>query len=171
MRRSSWILLIFAGSLLFITSLVYSITYAEQAPPMSLAEAARIVETGRKAVERGDLNGFFALFADNAMILGRTRADAREEIAKSISELRGNFSLSIRNLEVRPEGRSAQLTFTMDIGQKDDRMDVVYYPDVRMRARVEKLRVKRWWGLFESEQWLVTDLESDPPIQPKAEAP
>jgi len=88
-----------------------------------------------------------------------------------MSELRGSFSLTIRNLAVKSEGRSTQLTFTMDVGQKDDRMEVVYYPDLRMRAQVEKVRIPRWWGLFEVERWKVTELESDPPILPKRDAP
>ena len=171
MRRSSWIVLLTAGILLLITTVLYSLTYAERAPAMSQAVAAQLVDTGRRAVERNDLNTFFNLFTEDAKVLGRSREDARAEIGKAMTELRGNFTLNIRNLEVRPEGRSAQLTFTMDVGQKDERMDVVYYPDLLMRARLEKVRFPRWWGLFESERWMVTELESDPAILPKPDAP
>ncbi len=171
MRRSSWIILLSAGTLLVIATVLYSLTYAERAPAMSQAVAAELLETGRRAVERSDVNALFDLFTEDATVLGRTRADARAEIAKAMSEMRGDFSISIRNLEVRPEGRSAQVTFTMDVGQKDDRMDVVYYPDLRVRARIAKIRIPRWWGLFEAEKWQITELESDPPILPKPERP
>ena len=171
MRRSSWIILLTAGSLLVIATVLYSLTYSERAPAMSQAVATELAEAGRRAVERGDVNALFDLFTKDATVLGRTRADAYVEIAKAMSEMRGNFSINIRNLEVRREGRSAQATFTMDVGQKDDRMDVVYYPDLRMRARIAKIRTPRWWGLFEAESWKVTEIESDPPILPKADPP
>jgi len=72
-RRSSWIILFSAAILLLITTVLYSLTYAERAPGMSSAVAEEMVTSGRKAIERSDLNSFFDLFTEDAMVLGRPR--------------------------------------------------------------------------------------------------
>ena len=167
MRRSSWVVLVLAGIFLLISMTLYTLTFSQEAGRMTRGKAEELVERGRQAVERKDIGGLLALFSRDASILGRTPSNFREVLAKTFAELKGDFRVSVRDIEVRPEGNSASITFVTDIGQKDEKMDVVYFPSVHMRATVRKARAPRWLGLFEAEVWQVTELTSDPPILPK----
>ena len=168
MRRSSWIVLSLAVLFLMVATLLYTLSFADRAPLLDARSGAAMVEKGRRAAERGDTNALLSMFTDDALILGRKRSDFREVFEKSLAEIHGNFSINIRNVEVHPEGRTGEIAFIMDVGQKDATMDAIYFPHLQMRAKVERVRVRRWWGLFEAEEWKAAELTSDPPIIPRA---
>jgi ketosteroid isomerase-like protein len=144
--------------------MLYSLALSHKAPAMSPEVAGDLVRRGRAAVERSDSGSFMDLLAPDATIFDRSPEEFEKELDKAFSELRGHFSIDTRNLQVRPEGRTALITFTMDVGQKDGRMNAVYFPGVRVRARVERRKSTRWWGLVEAEEWKVSRLDSDPPL-------
>ena len=134
---------------------------------MSLENARALVARARKAVETKDTDGLLAMFTSDAVIMERNPDEFREIVGKAFGELHGQFSMETRDVRLDFEARAARVTFIMDLGQKDSQKDIVYYPNVQIRARLEKNVSPRWLGLFEVEEWKVKRLDADPPILPK----
>ena len=167
MRRSSWIALVLAVVLLLTAGALYRISSAQPAPPMTRRLGVEMLERGKRAVETSDADALMALFTDDAMILGRRPDDFRKVIEKAFSELKGNFRVETSHVEVETGSANAEIRFVMDLGQRDERMDAVYFPQVRMRAKLVKALTPRWLGLFHVEEWRVIELTSDPQIVPR----
>ena len=167
MRRTSWIVLALAGILMLTAGALYNLSNSEPAPPFTREMGLEIVERGKLAVERSDSGALMALFTDDAMILGRKRSNFRALIDKTFAELTGNFRMEIRDIKVEAGSANAEVRFVVDIGQRDDRMDAIYFPRVRMRAKLVKALIPKWLGLFYEEEWKVIDLTSDPQIVPR----
>lgn len=134
---------------------------------MTPAVAKALVAKAQQAVESKDTNGLLSMFSDDADIMKRNPGEFREIVDTAFSEIQGTFNMDVRAVNLDFAGGGARITFIMDLGQKNARMDAVYFPNTRIIAHLEKARTPRWLGLYEVEEWKVKRLEADPPILPR----
>lgn len=161
MRRSSWMILATAGTLLFISCLFYLRSSTTPLKPMSHTEAVRFIERGRIAFESGDAAGVVALLAPDADFLKRSPEEVRAVLNRTFGEISEPLRVTIRNVQVRQVGRSATITFTMDVSQKLEKTNVLYFPGVQIHLKLRTVRVPRWLGLATQEEWRIVEAEGD----------
>ncbi len=163
MRRSSWVLLGLAGLILVFSVLLYAHAGTYPAPPMNNQTASRIIDKGRAALERRDVDAIMDLMAPTARVLDRRPDELRTLLTRAMEEVQGHLDVTVRNLMARQEQSRAVATFDMDIGQKS--LNAVYYPNLHVRLILDRVPISHWLGLFTTEEWKIAEVTTDPPFE------
>ena len=132
---------------------------------MTDAEAERLIARGRRALERRDGDAILGMMSPEARILGRNMDDLRQILPQSIAEVRGSLTVATRNLRTKQTGVTAEMTFDIDIGQSTKGMSATYFMNHHFTVKLEKRRSTHLLGLYRTEDWLVTEIISDPKIE------
>lgn len=160
MRRSSCALIVLVVLLVVAFVLLIRARDTVAGPPSPGAVQA-ILDQGRTALERHDVDGILRLFTPDAVIMDRSQDQLRQVLAGAMQEL-GPAVLTVKTskLEVAPAGNSAVASFDIDVNEHPSGAEIHYY-HAHFRATLEKVRQVRWLGLFTTEQWKISRLDSD----------
>jgi len=164
MRRSSKVALLVAVLILVAMIVVYLKTLDTVAPPMSLQVAQQLLERGRVALERRDADGIMDLMASNAKILDQNVERMRLILYRTMRELgTSHLTATWKNLNARQQGNNAYVSFDLEVGQDEAGVWASYYrPHINLE--LTKVRVSRWFGLYTTEEWKITRVESSEPL-------
>jgi hypothetical protein len=165
MRRSSCIVLCLALVFLLGAAFFSMRSFSTTAPRMTKAEASRIIDTGRQALERKDSGEIMDLMSPNARIVNRSLGDVQGFIETALRQVKGKLSIVARNIQAHQTGIQADITFDMDVIQKTSKLDAVYFPNLHVTVQLEKRKSDRWLGLFSTEQWKIIQVDTIPVIE------
>ena len=164
MRRSSCIVLCIAFVFLIAATFLYMRSFNSTAPPMTDAEASRIIARGNRSLERKDVRAIVDMMSPDAKILNRSLPEVEEFIRTAVGQVNGHLSVAPRNIHAHPAGAQADFTFDMDVGQKSQKLDAVYFPNIHVTVQLEKRRTTHWLGLVSKEEWKITQVDTVPVI-------
>jgi hypothetical protein len=131
---------------------------------MSAAEAARFIARGKAAVERGDTDAIMDMMSPQAQILGRNTEDMRKILGIALSQIHGHLNVKTRNLHFKQSRSTAELTFDVDIDQDTSGVSATYFLDHHFTVKLERTISAHLLGLYRTEDWLIIELNSSPPI-------
>jgi hypothetical protein len=132
---------------------------------MTQAEAIRFIERGKAALERRDVNAIMNVMSPQARILGMNTDDMRQIITGAVGQVHGHLTPVTKNVAARQTANTAEISFDMDLNQKTPEMDAVYFMNYHFTVRLEKAWSSHLLGLYRTEDWLITSLESNPHIE------
>ncbi len=92
MRRSSSIVLCLAFVFLLSAAYLYLRTFNSTAPPMTDAEAMRIIARGSKSLERKDVGAIVDMMSPDAKILNRSLAEVEGFTRTAVAQVSGHLS-------------------------------------------------------------------------------
>jgi hypothetical protein len=161
MRRSSVVVLIMAGLLLAAMAFLYVRSFDTIAPPMSVQVATDLLNRGKAALERRDVEGIMELTAPDARLLGRSPEQMRTILNQAMAELgREHLTITWSDVSARQTDNTAYVSFNLQVGQKTAGFDATYY-NSRIRLELQKVRIPHWFGLYSTEEWRVSLADSD----------
>lgn len=165
MRRSSCIILALAFACLIVAGAFYLRSSNTSVPQMTNTEAARIIDKGRRALERKDVGEIMGMMAPDAKIVGRSLSEVEGFMDTAMRQVNGHLSVVSRHIEAHQNGNQANIALDMDVIQKTSRMDAVYYPNLHVTVSLERRKADRWLGLIPAEEWKITQVDTAPVIE------
>lgn len=136
-------------------------------PPrrMDRAGAEKLIADGRAAMERRDVDSIMALMSPKAMVFGQDVDGLRKLLQGAVNQVHGKLIFDSRNVQIQQMGDTAELTFDIDLKQNSNEMSAVYFKNHHFTVRLERITTSRLFGLYKTSEWLVTNIESEPPIE------
>jgi len=161
MKRSSKAAISVAAVLLAAICLLVSFGGDSSAGPMTADRARTLIARASDMLTRKDANGIIALMAPNARILNRSPEQMRAILQDALQQMGSHkFTVVTRNLRVQPAGLTAIIMLDMDLDERELGANIHYYT-AHLTVSVEKVQTSRWLGLSRSDDWRITDVQSD----------
>src|SRR4051794_8569659 len=104
MRRSSCIILCIALVFLLSAAFLYMRSFNSIAPPMTDAEAARIIARGSKALEQKDVSFIVDMMSPDAKILNRSLPEVEGFTQRAVGQVGGHLTVTARNVRAHAAG-------------------------------------------------------------------
>src|ERR1051325_3810394 len=99
MRRSSLVTLILAFAFLVSAGVFYWQASSAVTPRITNNEAKRIIDRGRRALERKDTGEIINMMTPDAKISGRSVSEVEGYMEAAMRQVHGNLSIVARNIE------------------------------------------------------------------------
>lgn len=164
MKRSSWMALGAAGIVLAASTAFYLSVVNRTAPALTTRVVAGLIEKGKQALDRGDVDGIMQLMTPDARVIGRRPESIRNLIRKALNEVQTPLQAKTGRITLKSEGGEHIATFDLEIGQETGEMKAVYFPSLRVRLHLQRVRTPQWLGLYTVEEWRIAQFDCEPTI-------
>ena len=165
MRRSSLTLLLVALGLICVAAVASISLRPRPAPTLSRAVVIDLLDRGKEALSRHDVEGMLSLFTRDARILKRSPGQLRQLMTQAMRELGSEpLKADYTDLQFLDSGSKAVVSLRLEISQHFGGVDASYFrPAIHLVIRKE--RESGPLGLLSRDEWKIDELTSDSTLE------
>ena len=165
MKRNSKLALVTAIFFLIAGSASWWLFGDHSSGPFDQAFAEQYIKAGVKLFEERDTTSLIDMIAPDASFFNRSRDQIRSVVRQTTDDLgKTKLQLTMSKLVVEPGVTEAKADFDVQIREKTEKIDVLYYT-LHVHIRVARVKVRYLLGMGSSDVWKITEAGGDFDLQ------